>query len=103
DKSGGSSSTSIAVSADPAALAAGSYSGSVSIEDTATHVVTVVPVSFGVDPQRLLVRQRGVALALFGSKSRLASTITVSANGKAATHWSASSDQPWLQLSAAEG
>lgn len=103
DKAAGSQSTSIVVSADPAALASGSYSGSVSIEDTATHVATVVPVSFGVDPQRLLVRQRGVSLVLFGSKSRLTSTITVSANGKAGTHWSSSSDQPWLNLSAAEG
>jgi hypothetical protein len=91
------------VTADPAALAAGSYTGSVTIEDTANHVATVVPVSFGVDAQRLLVRERGVAFSLFGSQARLARTITVSANGKAGTHWSASSDQSWLKLSVAEG
>jgi hypothetical protein len=103
DKVSGSTSTTLVVSADPAALAAGDYSGSVTVEDTATHVATIVPVSFGVDPQRLVVRERGVAFSLFGSQSRLARTITVSANGKAGTHWSATSDQAWLKLGVAEG
>jgi hypothetical protein len=103
DKSSVSGETAVGITANPAGLATGDYSGSIVIEEPQTHVTLTVPVQLGVDDKRLVVRERGVALSLVGTQSRLTRTIAITDNGHGGTAWSAASDQPWLQLGAASG
>ena len=103
DRSSGTGTSAIVVTAAPAAMAVGDYTGSISIVDDASRAVRSVPVSFGVDPHRLVVRRPGVALSQVGVQSRLSTQITVSDNGAVVTAWSASSDQPWLALDKTQG
>jgi hypothetical protein len=103
DRSGGTGTGSILIAANPAGLAPGDYSGTVTIEDAVNHAAQVVSVNLGVDAKRLLVRRPGVALSLVGSQARLTGTILVTDNGNAGVKWSAVSSQPWLQLGQSQG
>lgn len=103
DRSSGTGNANIVVATNPAGLAPGDYSGTVTIEDVVNHAAQVVSVNLGVDAKRLLVRRPGVALSLVGSQARLTGTILVTDNGNAGVKWSAVSSQPWLQLGQSEG
>ena len=66
-----------------------------------------LPYAIGVTPwkaartvHKLLVSEAGVALASLPDRARLSRTLDVSDNLSAATPWSASSDQPWLSVTA---
>ncbi|MCE9657312.1 MAG: hypothetical protein K8R60_02055 [Burkholderiales bacterium] len=103
DRSTGTGTSDIVVSLAPGAMAVGDYTGTVTIQDTLSHASQVIPVSFGLDARRLLVRRPGVGLSLVGTQSRLSSSITVTDNGRVATGWSASADQAWLVLDKSQG
>jgi Viral BACON domain len=59
-----------------------------------------IPVSLQVDSHRLLASQNGIALTKTPSLSRLTRTLKVTENFGGKVNWSATSDQPWLTVTA---
>jgi hypothetical protein len=99
----GSGSATLQVSADTAGLAPGSYAGSVQLDCVVRGVPLskAIPVTFNVESSRLLLGATGVGLTSAPTRSVLARDVVVrSAEGRASIPWQASSDQPWLSVTA---
>ncbi|HTF13262.1 MAG TPA: hypothetical protein VK643_01180, partial [Burkholderiales bacterium] len=83
-------------------LTGGTHTGSVSFSTqiNGDTVSTNLPVTFNLESHKLLVDGNGVALASTPGLSKLASTVRVRDNLGLATNWTASSNQPWLTVTA---
>ncbi len=79
------------------------YTGSVDVTVTVNGDVltATVPVDLILEPHRLFVADNGVALFDSPGLSKLSHTVTVSENRRITSAWTATSDQPWLTVTAA--
>jgi hypothetical protein len=94
--------TGLTVAPDPAGLAAGTHAATIDFQVAVNGdlLTASVPVTLAVDQRRLLASDSGVALAKTPTLSKLGRTLTVRDNFGGATAWEASSDQPWLEVTA---
>lgn len=99
-----SGSTAVMLRADPAGLAEGDYTGTITLEDSVAANRKTIKAQLRVDKPRLMVRRKGVALSLIGSYAKLKDSIEITDNGTATPiQWSASSDSAWLRLGQMSG
>jgi len=93
----------ITLSPDATGLAAGTYTGSVTLtaDVNGTPVATSVPVTLTLDAHALRASDNGVALASTPGLARLTRTLRIRSNRGLATTWNASTDAPsWLAVTA---
>lgn len=82
-------------------LAPGQYTGTITVRDTLTNRTRTTIVDLAVNPRRLAVRPRGVALTSTVAHSALTRTVQVIDTANLGGRWTASDDAPWLQLTPA--
>ncbi|HJW73944.1 MAG TPA: hypothetical protein VJ486_14055 [Geothrix sp.] len=103
--SGTASSTAapLAVNPNSAGLAAGTYTGSITIAATVNgdHLTTTIPTTLNLDAHRLLASDNGVAFASMPTLASTTRTLQVRDNQGLATAWTATADQAWLTVTAA--
>jgi hypothetical protein len=83
--------------------ATGTHTGSVTVSATVNGVVfqKTLPVSYQLDDLRLEVSEDAVALTSIDSLSALTRSLSVATNRGTPASWSATSDQAWLDVTAA--
>jgi hypothetical protein len=97
----GSAGATVNLSANYAAVAAGTYTGSVQVQATVNGAVITqtIPVTLNKEQDWLYVSADGVAFSQFPSRSTLTRTLQVtSSEGLSDIPWTASSDQSWLSV-----
>jgi hypothetical protein len=95
------SGTTIQISGNRAGILGGTYSGQVQIAATVGTLALsgVVPVTFNVEANRIVVGSAGVGFLSSSTQSVLTRNVTVfSALGRTDVPWQATSDQPWLAV-----
>lgn len=96
----GTNAGSIEVTASATALAAGTHTAQLRVEDTLNSTVRTVPVTFHVSANRWNVARTGVQLLAFtDSAARPAHVVVTNDAGTAAT-WTATANVPWLDVTA---
>lgn len=101
----GASGASVQLSADPAGLVGGTYTGEVRVTATVRGVAVseLLPVTFNLEASRIVVEAAGVAFSSLPSPARsvLARNVKVfSSLQRTNVPWSANSDQAWLTATA---
>ena len=85
-------------------LAPGQYTGTITVRDTLTNRTRTTLVDLAVNPRRLAVRPRGVALTSTVAYTVTTRSVQVIDTAGLGGRWTASDDAPWLQLTpAADG
>ena len=82
-------------------LAPGQYTGTITVRDTLTNHTRTTLVDLAVNPRRLAVQPRGVALTSTAGSGVTSRTVRVIDTAGLDGHWTASDDAPWLQLTPA--
>lgn len=77
-------------------LSAGTYNGTISLASESNN--EIINVTLNVEPQRLFVPDKAVALTSLPSRSKLTEVIPININGGSAVSWSATDDALWLTL-----
>jgi hypothetical protein len=93
----------VTLSVNRGQLPGGTYTGEVSLSTDVYGTVfsRTLPVTFNVEASRLVVSSAGVALSRVNGRSVLARTLKVfSSSGSTTTPWNATSDSPWLTVTA---
>ncbi len=92
----------VGVTPDRTGLTGGTRTGTVTFSATVNGdaLSASLPVTFNLEAHRLLIARNGVALTKTPGLSNLTRTVQVSDNLSAATPWTASSDRPWLSVTA---
>jgi hypothetical protein len=93
----GTGSATIHTSISPS-LAVGQYKGTITVRDTLTNRTRTTTVDLAVNPRRLTVQARGIALTSTAGSTVLSKTVQVIDTANLGGRWKASSDVPWLQL-----
>lgn len=96
-------SSSVSLSANRASLKGGTYTGQVKVQATVQGyaISASLPVTLNWAGNRLLASSDGVAFSSFPSHKLLTRTLAVSStSGSTSTAWKASSNQPWLSVTA---
>jgi hypothetical protein len=96
--------TVIQVSGNRTGLVGGTYTGRVEIAATVGNLVLTgeVPVTFNIEANRIVVGASGVGFSSSSAGSVLTRNVTVfSSVGRTDVPWQATSDQPWLTVTAA--
>jgi hypothetical protein len=103
--SGTASSTAAALAVNPnsAGLAAGTYTGSITIAAPVNgdHLTTTIPTTLNLDAHRLLASDNGVAFASMPTLASTTRTLQIRDNQGLTTAWTATADQAWLTVTAA--
>ncbi len=87
----------------PATLPEGDHVATLSVRDTVTNRIKTTTVRLGVDPRRLELDRRGLALSSTLGRSRVNATLHVIDTAGLAGRWSISDDASWLTASATSG
>lgn len=95
----------LTITADPTGLAAGTYSGAVTIQSSgAINNPQQIGVAFNIAPPTLAVSPSVLTFSGYvGSSNPTDQQISVSNQGGGTLNWAASSNVSWLQVSAASG
>jgi hypothetical protein len=99
----GTGDATLQVTTTPGSLAEGDHVGHVSVRDTVTQVVRTAEIRMGVDPRRLEVDRRGVALSSTNGRSRLQADIRIGDTAGLAGRWTLTDDAPWLTANVTQG
>ena len=104
DKTGGTTTDAIRVAADTTSLAAGAYSGVITIVQQSSNPARVeIPVSLTVDPSPLQVAPGSLGFATEVGTTPAGLELSITSGLEGEVSWSASTDQPWLRLSRSNG
>jgi len=87
----------------PASLAEGDHVATLSVRDTVTQRTKTTTVRLGVDPRRLELDRRGLALSSTLGRSRINADLRVIDTAGLAGRWTLSDDATWLTASATSG
>jgi hypothetical protein len=99
----GSGNATLNLTTAPGTLAEGDYVATLSVRDTVTNRTKATTVRLGVDPRRLELDRRGLALSSTLGRSRVNATLRVIDTAGLAGRWTLSDDAAWLTASAANG
>lgn len=102
-RTSGSGSADLGLGVDITGLAPGIHVAQLTVRDAAHDVDRLVDVQLIVDAHELVVRRHGVALTSMGSYQQLSGSIATADNAGGVSQWTATSNQPWLSLSATSG
>jgi hypothetical protein len=99
----GSGNAILQVTTSPGALPEGDHVGLISVRDTVTQRTKTATVRMGVNPRRLEVDRRGVALSSTLGRSRLQADIRVSDTSGQPGRWKLTDDADWLTANVTQG
>jgi len=99
----GTGNAALTLSTTPGTLPEGDYVATLSVRDTLTNRTRTTTVQLGVDPRRLEVDRRGIALSSTLGRSRTHANVRIIDTAGLAGRWRLSDDAAWLAASATEG
>jgi hypothetical protein len=94
----GTSAASIAVSADPTGLAAGTYTGQLLVTDAVSGSSATVNVTFGITQNRWNVSRIGMQFVAFADHAPGPEQVRVTDDFGVGLPWTATADVPWLTV-----
>ncbi len=101
---GSTTPSTVSVSVNSSTMAAGKYSGAITLTPSAGSAIQVpVTLTVSVATPSLLVAPTGVSLTAYTGQPAPKAMITIANQSGSAFQWTASSDQPWLAISPGSG